>query len=69
MILTSRERNDLEVLYRICGVQHIRYDCEDGKFFAKQMRGIKTFIRFYPEDFPSLEKQSYSVEELLREKN
>lgn len=66
MSLTIRERNDLEVLHRICGIQFIRYDCDEDKFFAKQMRGLKNFIKFHPEDFPSLEKQAYSVDELLK---
>lgn len=66
-MLTSREKSDIEVLHRLLGIQYLTYDEEEDYFFSKARKmQIPSFIVLDPKDFPSLPKQRYSVENLLK---
>lgn len=65
-ILTSRERSDMEVLFRLFGIENVIYANEYDTFIARQKGKLCNFIELNPEDFPSLERKSYDIRTLLR---
>lgn len=65
-ILTSRERSDMEVLFRLFGIENVIYVNEYNTFIARQKGKFCNFIELNPEDFPSLERKSYDIRTLLR---
>lgn len=70
MILSARERSDIETLYRLFGIKSLVYLEEfDDLFITKayKCRERPFFIELNASDFPSLPKQSHSVEDLLRQ--
>lgn len=64
-ILTSRERSDMEVLFRLFRIENVIYN-EYDIFVARQKGKLCSFIELDPEDFPSLERKSYDIRTLLR---
>lgn len=65
-MLTNREKSDLEVIYRLFGVDRLIYEEEDGVFFAKSMKTeIPSFVVLNKNDFPSLERKINSIKFLL----
>ena len=56
MRLTNRERSDLEVLHRICGVTKLIRDPDDPNMLFGRTKPF-AFVTVKQEDFPSISKE------------